>query len=55
MREDIEKRLHRVAITLDKDNLKCPYSKQCDKAKYCKRCNVFFEKCTLFKDLNLSI
>jgi len=54
MRNDVEKRLHRVKINFDKKDIKCPNSRSCDKAVYCERCNGYFKKCTLFKDRNLS-
>ena len=49
MRDEIEKRLHRVKISLDKSEIKCPFSKKCDKAANCDRCNLFFEKCNIYK------
>ena len=48
MRFDIEKRLHRVGISLDKSNVKCPYAKDCDKASNCGRCNEFYKKCSIY-------
>lgn len=50
MRLEVEKRLHRVAIVLDKKDIVCPNAKQCDKAENCDRCNKFFEKCSIFKN-----
>jgi hypothetical protein len=49
MREEVEKRLHRVAISLEKDKLICPKSKNCEHAKKTKLCNKFFKKCGIFK------
>jgi len=49
MRYEIEKRLHRVKINLEKKDINCPYSKKCDKATNCERCNNYFKKCTLYK------
>ena len=49
MRFEVERRLHRVKISLDKENINCPHSKKCDKAANCERCNKYFEKCFLYK------
>lgn len=46
---EIEKRLHRVIIKLDKNNIKCPKSKICNEAEYCGRCNEFYNKCSKYK------
>ncbi len=46
MRSEIENRLHRVKIILNKKNIKCPSSKNCDKAENCSKCNEFYRKCT---------
>ena len=54
MRYEIEKRLHRVKINLDKKDINCPYVRNCDKAANCERCNTYFKKCTLFRDRKLS-
>ncbi len=48
MRNEIEKRLHRVKITLDKSDIKCPYSQDCDKAANARRCNDFYAKCSIY-------
>ena len=50
MRYEIEKRLHRVKITLDKEDINCPYSKNCDKATNCMRCNKYYLKCSKYKE-----
>jgi hypothetical protein len=50
MDNEIEKRLHRVMITLEKGNVMCPYSKECLRAETCGRCNDFYQKCALFHD-----
>ncbi len=50
MKLEIEKRLHRAKITLDKTNIICPRSKTCPKAENAHRCNEFFEKCSEFND-----
>ena len=50
MKNDIEKRLHRVMIKLDNTDIKCPYAKECISVENCKRCNVFYSKCTIFSD-----
>ena len=48
MKREIENRLHRVRISLDKSNVICPKSKECDKASNCGRCNEFYEKCSIY-------
>lgn len=50
MRKEIEQRLHRVKITLYNENICCPYSKKCDKAENCDRCNKYFKKCSKYKE-----
>ncbi len=50
MNNEIEKRLHRVKIKLDKTNILCPYSKVCLSAENGNRCNDFYLKCTKFSD-----
>ena len=50
MRLDIENRLHRVKISLIKEEVKCPRSFQCDKAENSMRCNLYFSKCSRFKN-----
>jgi len=52
MRDEIEKRLHRVKIILHKDEINCPYSRTCNKAVNAKRCNNFYEKCSVYKQEN---
>jgi hypothetical protein len=52
MREEVEKRLHRVAISLEKDKIICPKSKNCDHAKNTKLCNKYFKKCGIYKKDN---
>ncbi|MFX1363628.1 MAG: hypothetical protein ACFFCE_09540 [Promethearchaeota archaeon] len=54
MRNNIEKRLHRVMIKLDKNNIICPIAKDCLDAENCIRCNHYFRKCGLFSN-NLKI
>ena len=49
MRIEVEKRLHRIKITLDKETINCPYSMTCDKSANCERCNSFFDKCFFYK------
>jgi len=51
---EIERRLHRVMIKLEKINVRCPYSKNCYSSENCSRCNVFFDKCSKFKEFNLN-
>jgi len=46
---EIEKRLHRVTIKLDKSNIKCPKSKICNEAENCDRCNEFYTKCNKYE------
>ena len=48
MKNEIEKRLHRVMIKLDKTSIKCPYAEDCKSAESCKRCNLFYTKCAIF-------
>ena len=50
MKNEIEKRLHRVMIKLDKRNITCPYAKDCLSAENCNRCNEFYNKCVIFID-----
>ncbi|MEJ2279576.1 MAG: hypothetical protein P8Y70_17815 [Candidatus Lokiarchaeota archaeon] len=49
MRNEVEKRLHRVKINLKSENVKCPKSFNCNKEKSYNRCNIFFQKCSEFK------
>lgn len=49
MKEDIEKRLHRVKIELKKGEIRCPHSKDCKSAENAPRCNTFFRKCKIYK------
>lgn len=49
MNDDVEKRLHRVQIQLNKEEIKCPYSLKCPKSVDGKRCNFFYKKCSIFK------
>ncbi|MFX0174599.1 MAG: hypothetical protein ACFE85_00045 [Candidatus Hodarchaeota archaeon] len=51
MRPDIEKRLHRVGIRLEKSNIKCTLSYHCNQAESCHRCNEFYTKCTIYKHI----
>ena len=53
MRLNIEKRLHRVKIELDKSTVLCKFSNSCDLAENCKRCNEFFSKCVKFKQFSI--
>ncbi len=48
MRNEIENRLHRVMIKLDKTAIICPYAAVCLSAENCIRCNEFFQKCAKF-------
>jgi hypothetical protein len=45
---EFEKRLHRVKIILNKDNIKCTYSKSCTSAENCYRCNIYYNKCVIY-------
>lgn len=45
MRDEVEKRLHRVAIKLEKVEILCDFSSICIHAESCPRCNEFFLKC----------
>lgn len=49
MKEEIEKRLHRVKINFKNEDINCPYSNICNKATYGKRCNTFFKKCSIYQ------
>jgi hypothetical protein len=55
MKNEIEKRLHRVMIKLDKHNIKCPYSRKCVQSENCNRCNLFFQKCSIYTEFDLKI
>jgi len=49
MRPEIEKRLHRVMISASSTHdIRCNYASKCEKAQNCDRCNVFFEKCSIY-------
>ncbi|MFX1570610.1 MAG: hypothetical protein ACFFCV_19905 [Promethearchaeota archaeon] len=52
MRNDVEQRLHRVMIKVDKNNIVCPKASNCLNAENCNRCNMFFHKCTIFTNFN---
>ena len=49
MRREVENRLHRVMITLDDKKLNCPKARTCVKATNCDRCNIYYKKCTYYK------
>jgi hypothetical protein len=51
MRDEVEKRLHRVAIKLEKIEIVCDCSKICIQAESCPRCNEFFLKCNSYLEL----
>ena len=51
MRNEIENRLHRVKIELEKKEVECPHMKECESVENSFRCNIFYQKCTKFKDL----
>ncbi|MFX0008492.1 MAG: hypothetical protein ACFFA7_14705 [Promethearchaeota archaeon] len=48
MRNEIEYRLHRVMIKLEKKSVACPIAEECVSAENCSRCNYFYRKCTKF-------
>lgn len=50
MKNEIEKRLHRVMIKLDKKSITCPYAKDCISSENSYRCNLLYQKCTIFKN-----
>ncbi|MHA2038145.1 MAG: hypothetical protein ACW98X_17040 [Promethearchaeota archaeon] len=52
MKNEIERRLHRVMIKLDKHDIKCPYSTDCVRSENCNRCNNFFQKCSVYANFN---
>jgi hypothetical protein len=52
MRDDIEKRLHRVMIKIDHQDNRCPYSKSCENSESSARCNLFYQKCAKFIDFD---
>jgi hypothetical protein len=55
MREEIEKRLHRVSIRIRDNNIKCPLSQHCEQAENGHRCNEFFLKCSKYENLKIEI
>lgn len=50
MRPEIENRLHRVKIMLEKKSVICPISNKCSLAENCARCNEFYKKCSIYID-----
>jgi len=55
MNSDIEKRLHRVMIKLnkpDKRDINCPFSIECIRSENCIRCNLYFRKCSIYSDFD---
>ncbi len=48
MRFEVEKRLHRVKIKLNKGDVKCPNSNHCYNAENCYRCNKYYDKCSFY-------
>jgi len=50
MRPEIENRLHRVKISLINEEVTCPRGSQCDKVENSLRCNLYFSKCSRFKN-----
>ena len=50
MRSNIEKRLHRVKIELEKKDVVCIYGTLCDTAENSERCNIFYSKCVKFTE-----
>ena len=53
MREEIEKRLHRVSIRIGYNDIKCPLSQYCARAENCHRCNEYYFKCSKYENLRL--
>ena len=51
MRSEVEKRLHKVAIKLEKFEILCDVSDICIHAESCPRCNEFFLKCNTYLKL----
>jgi len=52
MKKEVENRLHRVKITLNMNNIRCPHSNRCSKKSEGERCNIYYRKCSLFKEKN---
>ncbi len=52
MNIEVEKRLHRVMIKLTIGFVKCPHSKQCIHSENCNRCNIYYDKCSVFIENN---
>ncbi|MFO7795545.1 MAG: hypothetical protein ACQERB_05990 [Promethearchaeati archaeon] len=50
MEKEVENRLHRVKIALNTNNIRCPYSNSCSKKSEGGRCNIYYKKCSLFKE-----
>ncbi len=48
MNNEVERRLYRVMIKLNKGNVKCPHSKQCIHPEICNRCNIYYGKCSVY-------
>ena len=55
MRDEVEKRLHRVAIKLIKVEILCDVSDICIRAESCSRCNLFFLKCNTYLKLKTKL
>lgn len=53
MREEIEKRLHRVLIKIDDNDIKCPVSQDCVGAENCQRCNKYYLKCSKYGKIKI--
>jgi len=48
MRNEVEQRLHRVMIKIDKKSILCLNANNCVNAENCNRCNKFYHKCVIF-------
>jgi len=48
MNNEVKNRLHRVMIKSIKGSVKCPHSKQCIQTEICRRCNIYYGKCSVY-------
>ena len=50
MKVEAERRLHRVMIKSIEGEVKCPHSKKCTHSENCNRCNIYYNKCSDFRE-----